>query len=366
MNKILSIILPTYKEAENISVLVEKIDSSLDNNLKKKYEVIIIDDNSKDNIDKIVKKLQNKFPLHLKIRTNKKGLSSAVVDGIKIAKGDIILVMDADNSHPPKKIPELIKPIIDNKSEFVIGSRFVKGGSIVGFNYFRNMNAFFSRIFARLFTNVKDPMSGFFAFPKKIISNINILNPLGFKIGLEMIVKFNPKNMQEIPITFEKRLYGESKLSIKQQLLYLLHIYKLFLYKFKSFAEFILYSFVGLTGMVIDLSFVFFSYDILNIPFRIARIIGFIFSLTSNFILNSFITFPNTVKKNFTKQYFLYLLICLIGLSINWIISVSLFENINFFHKYYLIASAIGVLSGFIINFIGSKFLVYNIKVFKK
>ncbi len=88
-------------------------------------------------------------------------------------------------SHPPEKIPELVEQIINGKAEFVVGSRFVKGGSAEHFNWYRKLNAWVSKMLARPFTKVKDPMAGFFAFDAKILTPqiLNVLNPLGFKIG---------------------------------------------------------------------------------------------------------------------------------------------------------------------------------------
>ena len=168
------------------------------------------------------------------VRKNEKGLSSAVLTGFGRAAGEILVVMDADLSHPPEKIPSLVLQIIEKKSQFALGSRFVKGGSASHFNFYRKMNAFISKILARPLTPVKDPMAGFFALPKSILKNWEKLNPLGFKIGLEIMVKCAPKNIVEIPIDFQERIYGESKLSLTEQIKYLVHLKRLYQYKFLS------------------------------------------------------------------------------------------------------------------------------------
>lgn len=353
-----SVIVPTYKEAKNIPVLVEKIDEAMKSN-KLPYEIVIIDDNSQDGIDAAVKKLQKKYPINLKIRTDERGLSSAVIAGFPVSKGDIFLVMDADLSHPPEKIPEMIKPIIDGKAEFVIGSRFVEGGSASHFNWYRKLNAWISKMLARPFTSVKDPMAGFFAFPKRILPKLETLNPLGFKIGLEILVKSSPKSTIEIPIRFKERLYGESKLSAKEQLLYIMHLMRLFNFKYRGLSEFIRFSLIGVSGTIVDLTFVYIAKDLLSLPFRMARVVGFIFALTSNFFLNRKFTFPHAGRDNMIRQYISFFSVCLAGFSINWFISVYLYEHLQFFHNYYLLAAFIGTLGGLMINFCGSKFLVF-------
>ena len=227
---LISIIVPTFREAENIPVLLEKIDDNMkSSNLP--YEIIIVDDDSQDGIVDKIDRLKNNYNVKIVVRKKERGLSSATLTGFRAAAGDILVVMDADLSHPPEKIPELVRPILGNCSQFVLGSRFVGGGSTPYFNIYRKFNAFISKILARPLINVKDPMAGFFAFPKSILKNIKNINPLGFKIALEIMVKCSPKHIVEIPIHFQERLYGESKLSLKEQLKYLIHLKRLYQYK---------------------------------------------------------------------------------------------------------------------------------------
>ena len=358
--KKISIIVPTFKEADNIPELTKRIDASM-KEAGHKYEVIIVDDNSGDGIEERVSELSSQYPVKIKVRLNEKGLSSAVIAGFDLAGGDIFVVMDADLSHPPEKIPGLIEKIRDDGAEFVIGSRFVKGGSAEHFNIFRKLNALVSKLFARPFTKAKDPMAGFFAFPSSILNKDIPLNPLGFKSGLELIVKMSPKKVMEIPIQFQERLYGESKLTLKQQLLYLAHIWRLFRFKFRTLSEFIVFSMIGATGMIVDLSFVFLSYDVMAIEFRIARIIGFVFALTVNFFLNRKFTFPAT-DTTMMYQYVKFFAVSCVGFAVNWSISVYLYDTSPFFHGYYLLAAFLGILGGLLINFTGSKFIVFKKK----
>ena len=363
MNKeLVSIVVPTYKEAENIPVLVTKIDEAL--KTRYNYEIVIVDDNSNDGIDKKVEELQkDKYNVTLKIRISERGLSSAVIAGLRISKGDIFLVMDADLSHPPEKVPEMIDQITMNNADFVIGSRFVKGGGAAHFNRFRKLNAWVSKMLARPFSKATDPMAGFFAFPKHILEGkYDLLNPLGFKIGLEIIVKGSPKNLQEIPIQFQERLHGESKLNLKEQLYYILHILRLYEYKYQSLAEFIKFGIVGGTGAIVNLATVIITFDLLEIPYMISLIIAFIIALTSNFLLNRKFTFVDANEGNFFKQYIAFSTTCIFGFCVNWGVSVSLFKTIPFFHKYYLLTTLIGIICGLVFNFIGSKFFVFRKK----
>lgn len=135
----LSLVIPTYNEKENISFLIEKIQKEFKTN-KIKGEIIIVDDNSPDGTGALLEKLKKKQK-NLKVihRQGKLGLSSAVLEGWKIAEGEILGVMDADLSHPPEKIKELFFEIEKNNFDFVIGSRYIRGGKIEGWNLKRKL-----------------------------------------------------------------------------------------------------------------------------------------------------------------------------------------------------------------------------------
>ncbi|MBP7735605.1 MAG: glycosyltransferase family 2 protein [Spirochaetes bacterium] len=357
---LVSIIVPTYHEAENIPELTQQINGVLTGE-KINYEIIIVDDDSRDGIDRVVKGLSRAYPVDLHVRINEKGLSSAVILGFSLARGNICVVMDADLSHPPGKISELIKPIMEGKSEFVIGSRFVPGGSIPHFNWFRKLNAWVSRMLARPLAAVRDPMSGFFAFPKHLLASAgDRLNPLGFKIGLELLVKTDPRNIMEIPIQFQKRLHGESKLSLKEQLLYIAHLFRLYTYRYEVIVQFVQFSLIGASGIPVNLFTVYLAYKVLSLPYSTSLVLGFIFAVTSNYILNKFITFSRTKPSNSIMQYLEFIAICLAGLSINLIISLSLYNHVGFFRRYYIFTALIGILAGTIINYTGSKLLVFR------
>jgi len=228
----ISIIIPTYNESDNILILIDKI-FEIFIKYELKGEVIVVDDNSPDNTWKIVNQLTNLYQnLKLIHRINKRGLSSAVVEGIQISTGEIVGVMDADLSHPPEKIPELLEPIISGDSNFVMGSRYIKGGEIDKWEFKRKIYSRLATLSARGLTNIKDPMSGYFFFKKDVIKNIK-LNPRGFKIGLEILIKGKFQRTKEVPFKFYKRHSGESKVTLQIIIQSLIHILKLYVYKYK-------------------------------------------------------------------------------------------------------------------------------------
>jgi len=354
-----SIVVPTFKEAQNIPVLVERVGASM-KQAGLPYEIVIVDDDSNDGIIEVVERLKATCDITLKVRKNERGLSSAVLAGFKAAKGSVFVVMDADLSHEPEKIPQLVAPILAGQSDFCLGSRFVEGGSLDCFNVYRRLNAWVSKTLARPLTKVNDPMSGFFSLPAKLLNNHVELSPLGFKIGLEIIVKCAPGRVREVPIEFQKRLHGQSKLSLKEQIKYLVHLKRLYEHKFTTLSQFIKFSMVGCAGMCVDLSLTYVAKSTWLLPFYVARVVGFVFALTLNFLLNRRFTFPKARARAATAQYVMFFGVCLLGLFVNWLTSVSLYYAIPFFNTHYLIASFVGILMGLTVNFTGSKFIAFK------
>lgn len=130
--------------------------------------------------------------------------------------------------------------------------------------------------------------------------------------------------------------------------------------RYRIIHEFIKFSLIGGIGMFIDLSITYIAKDIWMLPFYIARTVGFIFALTNNFLLNRRFTFANARQGSISKQYVLFFVISIIGFSVNWTISVCLYNNLAFFNFHYLLASFLGIIGGLTINFLGNKFITFN------
>lgn len=223
-----SVIVPTLNEAENIPQLLPRIDAALGNG---DYEVILVDDNSRDNTQQVCAELAQKYPLKLLVRTQpKNGLSGAVLHGMAAARGKYLCVMDADLQHPPEKLGELLAPLRSGQADFALGSRYVPGGSTAAtWGLFRKINSFVATLLARPFAGrVTDPMSGFFAIERQTYLSGRQLTPLGYKIALELMCKCQVKTVKEIPIHFGLRVAGDSKLSLRQQFRYLEHLSRLY------------------------------------------------------------------------------------------------------------------------------------------
>jgi len=227
----LSIIVPTFREAANLPVLIERVFAAL-SAAGIVAEMIVVDDNSNDGTEQVVGDWSQRVPVKLIVRREERGLSSAALRGFDEARGGLLLVMDADLSHPPERIADLIAPLRRNEADFVIGSRYVSGGTTQDWGMDRWLNSFVATLLSRPLTSARDPMAGFFCLQRETLRRAAPLNPIGYKIGLELIVKCRCRRVAEVPIVFTDRLHGESKLTNKQRIEYLQHLVRLYRFKY--------------------------------------------------------------------------------------------------------------------------------------
>jgi len=223
----LSIIVPTYNEAENVRELIERVEASLKG---LDFEVIVVDDSSPDGTAEIAEEL-GKIYGNVKVvkRPRKMGLASAVLNGMKVAKHELIAVMDADLQHPPELLPKLLEKAREGY-DIVVASRYVEGGGIEEWGFWRRLISRGATLLAHTLLprtrGVKDPMSGFFLFKRRVVEGVE-LNPISYKLLLEVLVRGRYKSVAEIPYVFEARRRGRSKLSLKEILDYVVFLFKL-------------------------------------------------------------------------------------------------------------------------------------------
>jgi dolichol-phosphate mannosyltransferase len=208
----LTVIIPTFNEEENIEKMVFTVDAVCKtHNISE--EILVVDDSSDDNTIAIVKRLMNDHPfLHLLIRTQNPGLSPSIYDGINNAKSDLVQCLDCDFSHPPEKIPLFYCLLKNEGFDMVIGSRYIKGGEVINWPLLRRVLSWGAALLSRILVpHIKDSGSGFFAINRCILKN-TYLSPRGFRMGFEILGKAHWKRVQEIPIIFKDREFGQSKL----------------------------------------------------------------------------------------------------------------------------------------------------------
>ncbi|MEM1329057.1 MAG: polyprenol monophosphomannose synthase [Planctomycetota bacterium] len=228
-----TIVVPTFREHDNLIPLLDRLRRLRDQ--IPGLEVVFMDDPSGDGSQQLIDSMGEDW-VSLVSRNGTRGLSPAVLEGFDHALGKLVVVMDADLSHPPEAIPAMLERLRGSgdrpAQDMVVGSRYVDGGSTQdSWGVFRWVNSAVATLLARPLTRVKDPMSGFFAVRRDAVRDASQwLNPIGYKIALELIVKCGFERVAEVPIHFGLRHAGESKLSLSEQLKYVRHLARLYFF----------------------------------------------------------------------------------------------------------------------------------------
>jgi len=218
----LGLVIPTLNEAGNIPVLLDRIRRPL-SSAAINYEIIVVDDDSHDRTAEVANEYASGDPrIRVCVRKGERGLAGAVIHGWAQTDADLLGVIDADLQHPPEVLPSLLAPVLSG-ADIAIASRYAHGNRVGEWNRFR---LFVSRAgilatapLQRKSLRVKDPLSGFFVVRRESIDGIR-LQPEGFKILLEILVKGRIREAVEVPFQFGNRHAGESKASFKVALQY--------------------------------------------------------------------------------------------------------------------------------------------------
>ena len=349
-NRSVTIVLPTFEEVESLPSLISAIES-MRNDALPDLSLLIVDDNSNDGTESLIEELAIPW-IRLIVRRDERGLSSAVLRGLQEVGTEFCVVMDADGSHPPETIPATIHAL-EEGADFVIGSRYIQGGSTEdGWGVLRWINSKVATIMARPFTSVLDPMSGFLAFRHSILDDATEINPVGYKIGLELIVKCGCTNVTEVPIHFRTRQLGQSKLTLRVQWEYLQHVILLLRYTNPKLVSFFTFATVGLSGLGIYILASMLTTTFLS-PRWFAIAVAILIAMTWNFIWDRKWAFWDARERSVLSQYMGFVLVCLIPAIANEFITlwidksqaVSLAALLGG-----LSAAAIGILFNFFVN----------------
>ena len=355
---LISVVVPTYREVENLPQLVPRITAALKS---WPHEIIVVDDNSNDGTAHAVATLSKEgHAVRLILRTDQRGLSSAVVRGFTEAQGNALVCMDADLSHPPEVLPRMIEALERDQVDFVIGSRYATGGTTdAEWSWFRKLNSRVATLMARPFCRVSDPLSGYFALPRKVFERAEKLNPVGYKIGLELMVKCRCDHVAEVPIHFSDRRFGQSKLSIREQINYLRHLKRLADFKFGGWSQLGQFFLVGASGVVVDLL----TYAVLlraGFMISLARALAIVMAMSWNFVINRRVSFSaSRFSRPVIEQYLIWLASCGLGAVTSWSVAVSLTLLTRFFAAHVFLAAIFGIGVGSLLNFILARYWVF-------
>ncbi|MFN3926100.1 MAG: glycosyltransferase [Pseudanabaenaceae cyanobacterium] len=365
---VLSLVIPTFNESKNIQPLVKLLTDLLDKPLAGRYELIVVDDNSPDRTWEIAHSLQSVYP-HLRVmrREQERGLATAIIRGWQVAKGDILGVIDGDLQHPPDILLKLLSAM-DRETDLAVASRHIPGGGVSDWGLIRR---FLSRgaqllgliILPRVVGRVSDPMSGYFLIRRSAIADCG-LDPVGYKILLEVLGRGNIRTIKEVGYVFQERQAGESKVTSKQYIEYIQHLLRL---RFKGrltklkqqipvpIRRFIKFGIVGFTGVFVDMAIFYLLSDPSKLGWGITRskIIAAEVSIISNFILNDLWTFGDLAQQQRgwsarLKRFLKFNLICASGLFLNVVLLNML---VNYFSLNRYLANLLAILTVSIWNF---------------
>lgn len=271
----LSVVVPTRNEADNVVPLLNAIQDALPG---QDIEVIFVDD-SDDNTPEVVRQEGKRFPFTVSVLARpaerRNGLGKAVVEGIQVAHSDWVCVMDGDLQHPPEVIPQLMEKAQENQANLVVASRLTEGGSADGLSFRRKMISYTLAAACRLCFNrqagkITDPLTGFFLVRRDAL-DLDRLQPEGFKILLEILVRSRDLTVAEVPFEFGERQAGESKANVGEVLRLFQQISKLVFLSQERLLRFVT---VGLSGLVVNTLLMVLLVELTGVHYLLAALIA--------------------------------------------------------------------------------------------
>jgi dolichol-phosphate mannosyltransferase len=342
-----SLVIPTYNEAKNIPHLMASLSSLLDQTLRHRYEIIVVDDDSPDRTWEVAQSLMPRYPfLRVMRRQQERGLSTAVIRGWQVAEGEILGVIDGDMQHPPEILLQLIDAI-QRGADLAVASRHIAGGGVSDWSLARRLLSRGAQFLGLLILphvvgRVSDPMSGYFMVRRSAIAE-KPLSPVGYKILLEVIGRGDIYVLEEVGYVFQERTSGESKVTWKQYVEYLHHLIRLRSGRLSRIRQlgrrlpvqrFLKFGLVGLSGVFVDMGMFYLLSDPDTLAWGLTRskFLAAEVAIVNNFLWNDRWTFHDLsgqqrgwVKR--LRRFLKFNLVCLIGLTLNLVLLNVLFNG---------------------------------------
>src|SRR6202140_1751146 len=350
----LSLVLPTYNESAHINAIVEQLIAVLDGISALKYEIIIVDDNSPDRTWEKALQLAHKFPqVHAIRRQDRRDLSTAVLRGWQIARGEVFAVMDADLQHPPETIPALWRAM-KRGADLAVASRNIEGGGVSDWTIPRRIVSRCAQLLGLIVLpevtgKVSDPLSGYFMVRRSALEGRE-LKPLGYKILMEVLARGEVEKISEVPCLFRETPHRPSKHSPAVFAQYLKHLSRIRIHLLKT-SPFVRFCIVGASGTLIDTTMLFLLSDPLTLNWGLTRskIIAAELRPANNSICNDLWTFEKfSIHQNSLRQrarrFLKFNLLCSVGIILNLII-LNIGFNVFHMNRYIANLSAIFVVT---------------------
>src|SRR3954463_6762367 len=355
----LSIVVPTFNERDNVTTLFRRLETALSG---VNFEVIFVDDNSPDKTWDVVRGLARQDSrVRCVRRIGRRGLSGACIEGILASSAPCAAGIDADLQHDESQLPKMLELLEADHADLLIGSRYIAGGSAEGFDKQRaGASALATEVAKRVLrVKIADPMSGFFMIRSDRFEQLaSQLSTQGFKILLDIVATaLGQLRVKEIPYTFGSRLHGESKLDSMVALDFL----GLVLAKLTNDAvslRFLLFAMVGSIGLFVHFVALYVALEAFDLPFAEAQACGALSAMTSNFILNNFLTYRDQRLRGFAilRGLLLFYLVCSVGLLANVGVAFSVYDQ----QPIWWLAGAAGALMGVVWNYAMSGLFVWR------
>ena len=355
----LSVIVPTFNERDNVTTLFRRLEVAL---AGVRWEVVFVDDNSPDGTWEVVRGLaQRDSRVRCIRRIGRRGLSGACIEGILASSAPCAAVIDADLQHDETQLPKMLALLTSGEFDLVVGSRYIEGGSADSFNKQRAGASQLATGVAKrvLRVEIADPMSGFFMIRRDRFEPLAPqLSTQGFKILLDIVATARGAlRIKEIPFTFGSRLHGESKLDSMVALDFLGLVLAKLTHDAVSL-RFLLFAMVGSIGLFVHLAVLYLALEAFDLPFAEAQACGALSAMTSNFILNNFLTYRDQRLKGFAilRGVLLFYLVCSVGLFANVGVAFSVYDQ----EPVWWLAGAAGALMGVVWNYAMSGLFVWR------
>ena len=355
----LSVVVPTFNERDNVTVLYRRLEATL---AGIPWEVVFVDDNSPDGTWEVVRALARKDSRVRCIRRiGRRGLSGACIEGILASSAPYAAVMDADLQHDETQLPKMAALLQSGEAELVVGSRYIEGGSADSFNKQRaGASALATEVARRVLkVEIADPMSGFFMIRRDRFEQLAPqLSTQGFKILLDIVATAGGHlRIKEIPYSFAARLHGESKLDSIVALDFLGLVLAKLTHDAVSL-RFLLFATVGSIGILVHFAGLFVALRAFHLPFTAAQGCGAFSAMTSNFILNNFLTYRDQRLSGLAlvRGLVVFYLVCSVGLAANVGVAFSVYDQ----EPIWWLAGAAGALMGVVWNYAISGLFVWR------
>ena len=353
-----SIVVPTFREAANLPALARRVHGALsDRGIA--WELVLADDDSDDGSDAVVAELAQHLPVRMETRRETpRDLSRSVLFGLRRARFDRVVVMDADLSHPPERIIDLLRAL-DGGCDMALGSRYAPGGGVDrAWSPWRFLNSRVATLLARPLVRCSDPMSGFFAIDRRTLPEPRTLEPIGYKIALELMVRGRLR-VEEVPIGFRDRVRGKSKMGWRQRIDFLRHLYRLYAHRHGGPLRLLCFALVGASGLVIDIV-CYLALQWAGVEHRVARFLSFWPAVSWNWLLNRSVTFRDRAPEARARQWVKFVAGSLVGLVVNVGSYAALTSFTGVFDRHRLLALLAGVGLGGLVNFVLATLFVYR------